>query len=476
MITPIIMAGGSGTRLWPISRKCFPKQFTMLFDDQSLFQATVQRFKSKIFDRPMIMTNRELRFIVSEQLEFAGIEPTQIVVEPSGKNTAPPVLVAALMNELTPSQLLLVVPSDHIIGDTDAFHRAVENAMPAAGIGQIVTFGVQPKRPETGYGYIELPPNALEHSGQFIDVLSFVEKPNLQAAKLMQQTADYFWNTGIFLFRVDTIIEAFSALDPGMVKSCRAALAGAKRSGGYLNIDDEYWSQCSDISIDYAIMEKVDNLSVVPFKSSWSDLGSWKSVMQESDKSQDGNVLYGGATAIGCTDTQLRAEDDKIQLVGLGLEGVTAIATSDAVLVAKTDDSERVKEVIETLKLNNIKQAEEFNRSHRPWGYFEQLSRGDRYQVKRIVVKPKASLSLQSHSFRAEHWIVVEGAAVVTINDRQKRLTENQSVYVPLGAVHRLENTEDTPLCLIEVQSGSYLGEDDITRYKDKYSRVVHAA
>ncbi|WP_147113995.1 mannose-1-phosphate guanylyltransferase/mannose-6-phosphate isomerase [Tateyamaria sp. syn59] len=470
MITPIILAGGTGTRLWPVSRKAYPKQFTDLTGDQSLYQATLDRLSH--LEAPVVITGNDYRFIAAEQA--AGRALQQIVIEPQGRNTAAPILTAALMHADTPERVLLICPSDHTVADDAGFKAALDAGEKAATKGRIVTFGSRPTRPETGFGYLELA-QAIDAGADAQPLLSFVEKPDAERAAEMIATGKYLWNGGMFMARVDTLINAFDRYAPQMMLPCHGALANAERDLDFIRLAEEPWGRVEDISVDYAIMEKHHDLAVVPMDCGWSDMGSWDAVWREGDQDAGGNVTQGNATAMDCTDTLLRSDGDTA-LVGLGLDGITAIVTGDAILVAKTDDSQRVKEVLGTLKAQDAKQATEFSRCHRPWGHYETLALGPRFQVKRIVVKPGAQLSLQSHHHRSEHWTVVEGSAIVHVDGEDMLKTENESTYIPLGAVHRLSNPGKLSLTLIEVQSGCYLGEDDIVRYEDIYARAEASA
>ncbi|TBN43735.1 mannose-1-phosphate guanylyltransferase/mannose-6-phosphate isomerase [Paracoccus subflavus] len=470
-ITPVLMAGGSGTRLWPVSRKSFPKQFAPLVGDQTLFQASARRLSGPDFADPVVMTNADFRFIVAEQLEQAGIRPGAIVIEPSGRNTAPAILVAALMIAAKdPEGLLLVAPSDHVIPDDAAFARAVRHGAGPAREGRIVTFGITPDRPETGYGYLEL---AGQGDGPQ-PLARFVEKPDAATAAQMLAQGNFLWNAGIFLFRADAMIQAFRAHASEYLSPVLAALDEAKDDIGFLRLAKAPWNSLPDQSIDYAVMEKADNLTVVRFSERWSDLGGWDAVWREAlleRPSDSGVVADDNSTAIDCHDVLLRSDSDDLQVVGIGLTDVMVVATADAVLVADKSRAQDVRHAVSALKARGRKQATAFPRDHRPWGWFETLALADRFQVKRIVVKPGAALSLQSHVHRSEHWIVVSGTARVTVDDKVTLVTENQSIYVPLGAVHRMENPGKVPMVLIEVQTGSYLGEDDIIRYEDVYAR-----
>ncbi|WP_411839184.1 mannose-1-phosphate guanylyltransferase/mannose-6-phosphate isomerase [Paracoccus sp. ME4] len=470
-IIPVLMAGGSGTRLWPVSRKSFPKQFAALTGDETLFQASARRLSGEGFAAPMVMTNSDFRFIVAEQLEQAGIAPGRIVIEPSGRNTAPAILAAALMAAADdPQALLLVAPSDHVIPDRAAFAAAVAQGAEAAAQGRIVTFGITPDRPETGYGYLEL---AGQGDGPQ-PLARFVEKPDADSAAQMLAAGNYLWNAGIFLFRADVMIQAFRDHAPAYLDPVGRAVDEAQTDLGFLRLARAPWAEAEDQSIDYAVMEKASNLTVVRFSGRWSDLGGWDAVWREAlgqTPSDQGVVTDARSTAIDCRDVLLRSDSDEVEVVGIGLTDVMVVATSDAVLVADRGRAQDVRLAVSALKTRKAKQAEAFPRDHRPWGWFETLALADRFQVKRIVVKPGAALSLQSHVHRSEHWIVVSGTARVTVDDRVTLVTENQSIYVPLGAVHRMENPGKVPMVLIEVQTGSYLGEDDIIRYEDVYAR-----
>ncbi|MBC2835132.1 mannose-1-phosphate guanylyltransferase/mannose-6-phosphate isomerase [Paragemmobacter straminiformis] len=468
MITPVILCGGAGTRLWPLSRKGFPKQFTRLVGERSLFSASAERLSGADYKPPVVVTGSDFRFIVVEQLMEAGIEPGVVLIEPEPRNTAPAVLAAALhLATDVPDALMLVAPSDHSISDAAAFRLTVQSGVDAARDGRIVTFGIAPTRPETGYGWLELEGAATPVA----PLRRFVEKPDAARAEAMLAAGNFLWNAGIFLFTARTIIEAFKAHAPGLFEPVRAAVAGAKPDLGFLRLAPEPWAGVPSISVDYAVMERAANMSVVPFSGSWTDLGGWDAVADEMGVDASGNSQSGTATALDCRNTLLRSDSDGLELVGIGLDDIFAIAMKDAVLVAHRSRAQDVKLAVAALTAKGAKQAEAFATDHRPWGWFETLALSDRFQVKRIVVKPGATLSLQSHMHRAEHWIVVSGTAQVTIGEEVRLVSENQSVYVPLGCKHRLGNPGKLPMVLIEVQTGAYLGEDDIIRYEDVYSR-----
>lgn len=423
------------------------------------------------FASPLILTGSDFRFIVTEQLSDIGIDPGAVLIEPEGRNTAPAVLAAALyLAGQDPDAVMLVAPSDHAITDGDAFSQAVGRAMPAVAAGQMVTFGIRPDAPETCYGYLELATGIADTDGPQ-SLLGFVEKPDGDAAQAMLSQGNFLWNAGIFLFRADTIIQAFEDHAPDLVDPVTDALMQARPDLGFLRLAADPWAKCKDISIDYAVMEHAKNLSVVALDCGWSDLGAWSAVWQEGPLDGDGVTRFGPATAIDCQNTLLRSESETLELVGIGLNNVVAVAMPDAVLVADMSRTQDVKKAVAALKLRGAKQAEAFPRDHRPWGWFESLVKGDGFQVKRIVVHPGGQLSLQSHKHRAEHWVVVQGTAKVTVGETVQMVGENQSVYVPVGVRHRMENTGTQAMVLIEVQTGSYLGEDDIERYEDLYAR-----
>ncbi len=474
-VYPVILCGGSGTRLWPLSRKSYPKQFVPLIGETSLLQQCAERLRGPAdapYAKPLILTNEAFRFVVPEQLMAIGVDPGPILIEPEGRNTAPAVLAAALhLAANDPEAVMLVASSDHVIPDTSAFHAAVaQGARTIAERGDLVTFGITPDRPETGYGYLKLRqmPDA---SGAAVPLDRFVEKPDLDNAKAMVAEGSYLWNSGIFLFAVRDILAAFEHHAPDLVPPVQKAVSHAQIDLGFLRLDPAAWDAVQDISIDYAVMEKASNLSVVPYAAGWSDVGSWSAVQELSNPDANGVATAGEVTAIDCRNVLVRSESPAQEVVAMGLENVITVAMPDAVLVASMDRAQDVKQAVSALKAKGAKQAESLPVDHRPWGWFESLVIGDRFQVKRIHVHPGASLSLQSHHHRSEHWIVVEGTAEVTIDDQVQLVSENQSVYVPLGAVHRMVNPGKVPMVLIEVQTGTYLGEDDIIRYEDIYAR-----
>jgi mannose-1-phosphate guanylyltransferase/mannose-1-phosphate guanylyltransferase/mannose-6-phosphate isomerase len=472
-IHPVILCGGSGTRLWPLSRKSYPKQFSKIMGNESLFQMSVSRLSGDAFNPPVVLTNSDFRFIVTEQLAALSISGSDILIEPDMKNTGPAILAAAMfLVEKDPDALMLVAPSDHVIPDTAHFQSVVSAGIAPALDGQLITFGIKPDRAETGYGYLQLADGAGDFSATPRKLSRFVEKPDQKTADAMIETGEYLWNAGIFLFSAKTLIAEYKKHAPDQVSPCHESVSKALIDLNFLRLDSDAWARMENQSIDYAIMEQSDSITAVPFDGEWSDLGSWEAVWLNSKPDAKSRVVASqNTTAIDCENTLLRSENENQELVGIGLKNIVAIAMPDAVLVADINSSQNVKLAVQKLKDTDKKQAEQFPRDHRPWGWFETLSLGNRFQVKRIMVHPGAALSLQSHVHRAEHWVVVQGAAMVTVGDSKKIISENQSVYIPLGEVHRLENPGKVDLHLIEVQTGAYLGEDDIIRYEDVYSR-----
>ncbi len=469
MMTPVILCGGSGTRLWPLSRKSYPKQFASLMGKKTLFQLSAERVTGPDFAAPIVVTGADYRFIVVEQLQSIGIDPGAILIEPEGRNTAPAILATALfLQNKDPDAVMLILPSDHVVPNIAAFHQAVAQGLAAVEQGQLITFGIRPTHGETGYGYLEL---ASGTGRDVIPLKGFVEKPNAARAEEMVKAGSFLWNAGIFMFKAKDIIAAFKKHAATLTGPISDAVAQGSVDLGFFRLAPEPWAKAQDISIDYAVMEKADNLSVVPFDAGWSDLGGWDAVWRESVKDGDGVASYGNVTTIDCKNTLLRSDSDRLEVVGIGLENIFAVAMNDAVLIADMRSAQDVKKAVDLLRAKGSGQATTFPKDHRPWGWFESLVIADRFQVKRIHVNPGASLSLQSHHHRAEHWIVVSGTAEVTIDGKVQLVAENQSVYIPLGAIHRMKNPGKVSMVLIEVQTGVYLGEDDIIRYDDVYAR-----
>lgn len=473
-IYPILLAGGIGSRLWPLSRKSYPKQFLKLLDHETLFQQSAKRLISSDylnFEPITVITNSDFRFIVLEQLEYAGIQFGNVILEPSSKNTAASILAASIIAASNdPDAIVLVIPSDHIMGDIRAFHDAISTGLQYVDHGNIVTFGIQPSRAETGYGYLEATDQPLDQQGSR-KVLRFTEKPDQVIAEKMFNKSNYFWNSGIFLLRVQDLIAVSTEHIPNIVDTVRCAVDLVEVDFGFLRLAEEYWSKLDSVSIDYAIMEKIQNIVMVPYNSKWSDLGCWDAVWLESTPDLQGNVISETSHEIDCNNTLLRTETSGQTLVGLGLENIIAVAMPDAVLVADKNRAQEVGRVVDKLRQSDILQADQFPKDHRPWGWFESLLKGESFQIKRIFVYPGASLSLQSHRHRSEHWVVVEGIASVTVDSETQTLGVGRSTYIPRLSKHRLENNEKDPLVVIEVQIGEYLGEDDIIRYEDRYAR-----
>ena len=460
---PVILAGGSGTRLWPLSRSLYPKQFLKLNSDKSLLQNTIERALAACGGRLMVVCNEDHRFLTAEQMQEFGVDGS-ILLEPVARNTAPAIALAALhaLNQHKDATIT-VLSADHVISDVVQFSKHVEEALNCARDGALVTFGVVPDRPETGYGYIKAKGDGIS------EIASFEEKPDAETAKKYVDSGDYYWNSGMFVFKAGAYLDSLKRFAPQMLASCTSAYENAVEDLDFIRVDAESFAECESISVDYAVMEKADNAMVVPFKAGWSDIGSWDAVHDISEKDENGNASSGDAMLVESENCYVNASSRLV--AGLGLENVSIIETSDCVLVTNNEYAQEAKKIAGMLKEAGRNEADTHSKCFRPWGSYQTLNLGTRFQVKRITVKPGAQLSLQKHHHRAEHWIVVEGTAIVTCDDKEIMLSENQSTYLPLGAMHRLENPGKIPLELIEVQSGSYLGEDDIVRYDDVYGR-----
>lgn len=468
-VYPTIMAGGTGSRLWPLSRETYPKQFIRLCGQYSMLQDTINRLDAiDNLGSPLIISNEEYRFVVAEQLREINQLSNNIILEPLGRNTAPAIALAALqIIKHDPNGILLVLAADHIINDDAAFCSTVNQAVTYAEQEKLVTFGVEPTYPETGYGYIK---KGQQTGDKGFIVEKFVEKPNQKLAQEYLNTKDYLWNSGIFLFKASVYLEQLKLHRPNIFEKCQQAMHNTEQDKDFIRIDKEIFSQCKAESVDYAVMEQTNDAIVVPLNSDWSDVGSWSSLWQISEKGENNNVICGDVIAIDSKDNYLRSEDKLIATVGVN--NLAIIETKDAVLVMDKAQSQNVKKVVDELKRSNRKEYVIHRQVFRPWGSYDSLDKGQRYHVKNIRVKPGEKLSLQMHYHRAEHWIVVSGTAEVVIDDKVQYITENQSVYIPLGAKHSLANPGKIDLEIIEVQSGSYLEEDDIVRFQDRYGRI----
>ncbi len=470
MIHPVILSGGSGTRLWPMSRTLYPKQLLSLLGRDSLLQQTVRRVADRQgFAAPLLVANEEHRFIIAEQLREIAAVPRVLLLEPVGRNTAPAACIAALaLTETEPDPLMLVMPSDHTIGDPAAFAGAVERAAAAARAGALVSFGIAPQRAETGYGYIRRSGELDGAEGVFA-VAEFVEKPGPEQAQAYVVSGEHSWNSGIFLFPARVYLDELERLRPDMVAACRNALATAQRDSDFVRLGRDAFAACDSDSIDYAVMEHTRRAAVVPVSMGWSDVGSWDALWEMGAKDQRGNSIAGNVVAEDARNCYLRSEAGLV--AAIGIEDLVVVATADAVMVAPRNRTQDVRKLVARLVKDRRDEADALPTVHRPWGTFTSLHNGHRVQVKHIMVKPGGKLSLQMHHHRAEHWVVVQGTAKIRRGDQEMMLSEDQSTYIPIGTAHRLENPGKIPLHLIEVQSGSYLGEDDIIRLEDSYGR-----
>jgi mannose-1-phosphate guanylyltransferase/mannose-6-phosphate isomerase len=467
-LVPVLLSGGSGTRLWPLSRELNPKQLLALTSDRTMLQETAARVAGIAgVSAPLVVCNEAHRFLVAEQLhQLLGKPPAGILLEPVGRNTAPAVALAAhAAQALDANAVILVLPADHVIRDIAAFQAAVQLALPSAEQGMLVTFGIVPDRAETGYGYIR----KARGKGPTFPIQQFVEKPDAEKANEFVKSGEYLWNSGMFLFKASRYLEELEKLAPDIAKVCQEAFAGATRDLDFTRVPAEVFAKCRSESIDYAVMEKTSNAVVVPLDAGWSDVGSWASLHDASPQDDHGNAIQGDVLMYDTTGCYLYGEDRLIATVGL--RDHVVVETKDAVLVAPRDRVQDVKKIVEQLKAAGRSEHSLHREVFRPWGSYDSVENGERYQVKRLTVKPGASMSLQMHHHRAEHWIVVSGTARITRNDEVFLLEENQSTYIPIGARHRIENPGKITLHIIEVQSGSYLGEDDIVRFEDRYGR-----
>lgn len=467
MITPVIMAGGHGSRLWPLSRHLRPKQFLSLTSNSSMLQETLKRLDGLEQQSPLIICNEEHRFLVAEQVRQKGVTDARILLEPEGRNTAPAIALAALQEmDEDPEALLLVLAADHVISDISQFHKCVEQAKKLASQGYLVTFGVVPTHAETGYGYIQ---RGAGLGDDGFKVKRFVEKPDRVTAEEYLASNDYYWNSGMFLFSAKRYLEELECFQPDIVNACRSALAGSREDLDFTRLDVEAFRACPADSVDYAVMECTEHASVVPIDVGWSDIGSWSALWDVRERDAHGNASCGDVMLYDCHNSLVHAEHRLVATVGI--KDLVVVETKDAVLVACKERTQEVKQIVENLKSQGRCEQDNHREVYRPWGVYDSVDNGARYQVKRITVKPGAKLSVQMHHHRAEHWVVVSGTAKVTIGEKIQLVSENESTYIPIGQVHALENPGKIPLELIEVQSGAYLGEDDIVRFNDLYGR-----
>jgi mannose-1-phosphate guanylyltransferase len=467
MITPVIMAGGSGSRLWPLSRSLYPKQFLALTGEQTMLQKTIQRLANLEVNAPLVICNEEHRFIVAEQLRTLDMTGS-IILEPVGRNTAPAIALAAKVTVDENDPLLLVLAADHIIQNTDAFTDAVKSAIPLAQAGKLVTFGIVPTQAHTGYGYIKRGNNLSGSSGY--NVNAFVEKPEPQIAANYLESGEYYWNSGMFLIKASRYLYELQKYRPDISTACKKALEHTTHDNDFIRLDAEAFALCPDESVDYAVMENTTDAVVVPLDAGWNDIGAWSALWEVNEKDEEGNATSGDTILQDTTNSLIHGGERLIATVGL--DNVVIVDTKDALLVACKDKVQDVKKIVEKLKADKRSEFKVHREVYRPWGKYDSIDNGERYQVKRITVNPGEKLSIQMHHHRAEHWIVVSGTASVTNGEKTFLVTENESTYIPIGVIHALENPGKLPLEMIEVQSGSYLDEDDIVRFEDRYGRV----
>jgi len=473
-ILPVILCGGTGSRLWPLSRSSFPKQYLEIGsqDDITFLQNTINRFKNnENFDDPLFICNEEHRFILAEQIRTINVSASAILLEPEGRNTAPAITIASLKAiEIFDDPIILVLPSDHLIKDDKNFLKVIDEALNYANNGKIVTFGITPDKPETGYGYIESKNDLDFNKLNGEEILSFIEKPNLEKALQLITKKNFTWNSGIFLFKADLLINEMKIKQPEILSLCKESLEGNGFDLDFQRLNQESFTKCKNISIDKAIMENTNLGVVLPLKAGWSDIGSWQSIWEVGEKDKMKNVINGDVFTEDVKNSYIRTENRLI--VGIGLQDLVIVDTDDALLVAQKGKTQNVKNIVKYLESNNKSEANIHKTIFRPWGNYSSISEGKNWQVKKIIVKPYQSLSLQMHKYRTEHWIVVSGKAKVQINDEEKIVIQNESTFIPANTKHRLSNTGEVDLVLIEVQSGSYLGEDDIVRFEDNYGRI----
>ncbi len=471
-IHPVILSGGSGSRLWPMSRAHYPKQLLPLAGADTMLQATARRVcDPEIFDAPLIAANNDHRFIVAEQLQIAGIKPRAIILEPVGRGTAPAAAIAALaLIDDQPDAIMALLPSDHVVTDLPGFLTALQAAAEAAAEGALVTFGIAPDRPETGYGYIRRGAPLVGKAG--IDtVAAFVEKPDASTAEAYLKSGDYLWNSGMFVFTAKDYLAELGRLDPAMMAACETAYAASFTDLEFIRLEEETFAACPADSIDCAVMEKTERAAVIPVSIGWNDVGGWPALWDLAEKDDDGNALLSDTLLHDVHNSYFRGDDGRL-IAAIGLDDMIVVSTADAVLIAPRDRASEVKVLVDRLNASGRTEAKHHRRVYRPWGDYNDIDEGARFRVKRIIVKPGGILSLQKHKHRSEHWVVVKGTGTVTRGEEVSELSENQSTYIPKGVVHRLENKGSEPLHLIEVQVGDYVGEDDIVRLEDTYGRA----
>jgi len=470
-IHPVILSGGAGTRLWPLSRSTYPKQLLSLASPRTLLQETAARNLDDVgFSAPVLVCNEEHRFLVDEQLRQVGVDPQAILLEPSGRNTGPAIAAAAIwLLARDPEAMMLVQPSDHVIGDAAAFHRAVMRGLAAAHQGRLVTFGIKPSRPEPGYGYIHAV-TPLDGADGVLAVDRFIEKPERSVAERFVREGGFYWNSGIFLLSARTCLEELSRTNPAMMSACERAVQGGRADLAFFRLGEQPFAEAPSLSIDHAVMEHTDKAAVVPVEMAWSDVGSWRALREIGHSDEAGNVLQGDVVVQNVRNSYIRTEGRLV--AAIGVDNLVVVATDDAILVADADRASEVSSMVATLRRSHRSEPDQHITGYRPWGNYRSVDSGERFQVKRITVKPGGKLSLQKHYHRAEHWVVVQGTALVQRGEEHMLVRENESVYIPIGTEHRLENPGKMPLQLIEVQSGPYLGEDDIVRIADNYGRA----
>jgi len=468
MIIPVILSGGSGTRLWPLSRKLHPKQFIELMGKTTLFQEAVLRLPESI-ESPLIICNEEHRFLAAEQLREINKEPKNIILEPVGRNTAPAIALAALKSiKESEDAILLVLSADHLIQDMDKFHQAIALATKQAEQNKLVTFGIVPNKIETGYGYIKA---NISKNKNYYDIDEFVEKPDYKTAKKYVDSGGYFWNSGMFMFKASVYLSELEKYEPEILSACQKSCQTEFYDLDFIRLNEQEFLKCPSQSIDYAVMEKTKNASMVILDANWNDVGSWTALWDSQVKDNDDNLVVGDVILDKVSDTYVHSTSNRLVSV-IGLSNLIVVDTQDAVLVTNKEHAQDVKNIVEKIKKSGRLESDQHRKIFRPWGYYDSIDRGEGFQVKRILVNPGQKLSLQKHNHRSEHWVVVKGKAQVTCGEKTFQLIENQSTYISLGKVHRLENIEDTPLEIIEIQTGSYLGEDDIIRIDDDYERA----